>query len=225
MPTFTDAISADRFSTYRRWAGQNDALAKQLYTFNGQLSAALYGPLHMLEVALRNVADRQLVVRRGANWMDDPATLTVHYQQNCVVKAREQLTRDRKAGTHSQMVAELNFGFWSSLFGRRSHHLWGILRPIFQTGGLHRQTINLQLEDFRALRNRVAHYEPILALPLAQRYADITTLTGWLSPSAAAWINDSSEWAQVYPGVPILVTDAVTHTTTVSPGVLQFLPA
>jgi hypothetical protein len=225
MPTFVDAISADRFSTYRLWAGQDEALARRLYTFNVQLSAALYGPLHMLEVALRNVADRQLTAKRGAGWMDDPATLTVNYQQNCVAKAHEQLNRDGKPATHGQMVAELNFGFWSSLFGRRSHHLWQDLRPIFQTGGIQRNHIASQLEDFRALRNRVAHYEPILALPLAQRYADITTLTGWLSPSAAAWIHQSSEWADVYPGVPILVTDAETKQTRVSPGVLEFLPA
>jgi hypothetical protein len=82
----------------------------------------------------------------------------------------------------------------------------------------------LQLDDFRALRNRVAHYEPILALPLAQRYADITTLTGWLSASAAAWINETSEWTAVYPSVPILVTDGETKQTRVSPGVLEFLP-
>jgi hypothetical protein len=74
------------------------------------------------------------------------------------------------------------------------------------------------------LRNRVAHYEPILALRLAQRYADITTLTGWLSPGAAAWINDKSDWSAVYPGVPILVTDAARQTR-VSPGVLEHLPA
>jgi hypothetical protein len=65
MPTFVDAISADRFSTYRRWADQDDALAERLYSFNVQLSAALYGPLHMLEVALRNVSDRQLGQARG----------------------------------------------------------------------------------------------------------------------------------------------------------------
>lgn len=225
MPTFVDAISADRFSTYRLWAGQDDALAKRLYTFNVELSAALYGPLHMLEVALRNVADRQLTAKRGLGWMDDAGTLTTAYQQNCIVKAREQLTRDRKAGTHGQMVAELNFGFWGSLFGRQSHHLWQDLRPIFQARGIQRPSIALQLADFRVLRNRVAHYEPILALPLAQRYADITTLTGLLSPSAAAWINDTSDWGAVYPGVPILVTDAATNQTRVSPGVLEFLPA
>jgi hypothetical protein len=225
MPTFVEAISPDRFSTYRLWAGRDEALGKRLYTFNVQLSAALYGPLHMFEVALRNVADRQLTAKRGVNWMDDAQTLSVKYQADCVTKARENLIRDGKPATHGQMVAELNFGFWGSLFGRRSSHLWQDLRPIFQARGIQRNSIALQLDDFRALRNRVAHYEPILALPLAQRYADIITLTGWLSPSAAAWINGSSEWAAVYPGVPILVTDPATNETRVSPGVLQFLPA
>ena len=47
MPAFVDAISADRLSTYRLWADQDEALAKRLYTFNVQLSAALYGPLQI----------------------------------------------------------------------------------------------------------------------------------------------------------------------------------
>jgi hypothetical protein len=225
MPTFADAISADRFSTYRLWADQDEDLAKKLYTFNVQLSAALYGPLHMLEVALRNVADRQLTAKRGAAWMDDAKTLTTKYQTGCITKARDQLHRDGKPATHGQLVAELNFGFWGSLFGRRSHHLWQDLRPIFQAKGIQRNNIAQQLGDFRALRNRVAHYEPILALPLAQRYADVTTLTGLLSPSAAAWTHQNSDWPNVYPGVPILVTDAQSNQTRVSPGVIQYLPS
>jgi hypothetical protein len=73
----------------------------------------------MLEVALRNVADRQLTAKRGANWMDDAQTLRMPYQQNCATAARQQLLRDRKPATHGQMVAELNFGFWGrSLAGR-----------------------------------------------------------------------------------------------------------
>jgi hypothetical protein len=80
-----------------------------------------------------------------------------------------------------------------ALFGRRSHHLWQDLRPIFQAKGIQRNRIAIQLDDLCALRTRVEHYEPILALPLSQRYADITTLTDWLSPSAAAWINETSE--------------------------------
>lgn len=51
-------------------------MAKPLYTFV-QLSAALYGPLHMLEVALRNVADCQLATKRG---VDDPQVLILKCQ-------------------------------------------------------------------------------------------------------------------------------------------------
>lgn len=105
--------------------------------------------------------------------MDDVNVLTTRYQQDGIRKARYQLTRDKKAGTHGQIVAELNFGFWSSLFGRNSNHLWQHLRPIFQTVKLQRHAIALQLDNFRHLRNRVAHYEPIVALPLAQRYAKV----------------------------------------------------
>jgi len=60
LPTLTAALSADRFATYLQWASGDQALAERLYTYNVQLSAALYGPLHMQEVALRNRADQAL---------------------------------------------------------------------------------------------------------------------------------------------------------------------
>lgn len=52
MPTLISALSADRFSTYLQWTSGDQPLAERLYTYNVQLSAALYGPLHMQEVAL-----------------------------------------------------------------------------------------------------------------------------------------------------------------------------
>ncbi len=223
MPTFTDVISPSRFSTYRLWADQDEVLAKRLYTFNVQLSAALYGPLHMLEVALRNVTDRQLAVKRGVDWLDDAQVLTTRYQSDCVTKARENLARNGKPGTHGQMVAELNFGFWAR-YSAGAATISGKTCGRFFKHAAFSATASPSNLMISALRNRVAHYEPILALPLAQRYADITTLTGWLSPSAAAWINENSEWLAVYPGVPILVTDPATNQTRVSPGVLEFLP-
>jgi hypothetical protein len=115
-------------------------------------------------------------------------------------------------------------GFWTSFLGRQSHHLWQWLRPVFQTRGLQRHQLAAQLKDVRTLRNRVAHYEPILALPLAQRYAEVTTLTGWLSSAAAAWINRHSSWQSIYPAVPILTTDPTTKITRMDPAVLPYLP-
>lgn len=224
MPTFADVLSTDRFATYRYWANGDDALALRLYTFNVQLSAALYGPLHMLEVALRNRADAQLTAVYGPDWLDDPVALPGRYQQESVTKARATLHRERKPANHGQMVAELTFGFWSSLFGHDATHLWQHLRPIFQAKGIQRGLIAGQLRDLRHLRNRVAHYEPILAQPLAQRYGNLTTLTGWLSPTAAAWIAQTSTWGALYPAVPVLVPDAAGKLR-VEPAVIPFLPA
>jgi len=222
VPTFIDILSPERFGTYRGWASGDEVLAIRLYTYNVQLSTTLYGPLHMLEVALRNVADRKLSEVHGPDWYDNAAALSQdagirQYQQGCVSGARETLRKARKAGTHCEIITELNFGFWSSLFGKGTNALWSTLRPAFQARGVQRSDISGQLSDLRKLRNRIAHYEPILAIPLGQRYASITTLTGWLSPSAAAWISKSSNWGAVYPGVPILVPDAA--------GELRFAPA
>src|SRR3546814_4698230 len=85
-------------------------LAERLYTYNVQLSAALYGPLHMLEVVLRNMADARLAAQHGAAWIDDPAILVTNYQTGAIAKARQTLQKDGKAATRPQIVAELNFG-------------------------------------------------------------------------------------------------------------------
>src|SRR3546814_17797872 len=67
----SDVCSSDLFDTYLKWAGADQTLAERLYTYNVQLSAALYGPLHMLEVVLRNMADARLAAQHGAAWIDD----------------------------------------------------------------------------------------------------------------------------------------------------------
>ena len=104
MPTIVHALSADRFDTYLRWASADQTLAERLYTYNVQLSTALYGPLHRLEVVLRNMADAQLVAQYGATWIDDPAILVTSYQTGAVAKARQTLQKDGKAATRSQIA-------------------------------------------------------------------------------------------------------------------------
>lgn len=223
MPSFEEILSQDRFATYKGWAGGDDTLAVQLYSYNVQLSSALYSPLHMLEITLRNITDKRMISAYGVDWLDNTRILT-QFQLSDVANARGKLTRKRKTVSHGQLVAELSFGFWCSLFGKGSHHLWGTLRPMFQAKGLHRSHIAQQLNDVRDLRNRVAHYEPILSLPLAQRYAEITTLTGWLSPTAAAWVSQFSTWPAVYPSVPILAPDPATGELRFTLAVTPYLP-
>lgn len=205
MP-LSDILSTDRFATYLGWAQGDVTLGERLYSYNVQLSSDFYASMHMMEVALRNMADGALVGTYGTSWLTDPAVLTETYQKDCVTKARQTLIRDGKAASHSQMIAELNFGFWSSLFGPSSNHLWRALRPIFQTGGIKRSFIAHKLRDLRRLRNRIAHYEPILAQPIPTLHQDILNLTAWMSPIASAWITTHSSVS--YPATPIIIKNA-----------------
>src|SRR3546814_8003264 len=99
------------------WAGADQTLPERLYTYNVQLSAALYGPLHMLEVVLRNMADARLAAQHGAAWIDDPAIIVTNYLTGAIAKERQTLRKEGKATTSTQIVAELNIGFWASRVG------------------------------------------------------------------------------------------------------------
>lgn len=198
-------------------------LAERLYSYNVQLSSDFYVSLHMLEIALRNKADKALIASYGENWLHSVVVLTDPYQQKCVKDACFALQRQNKIATHSQIIAELNFGFWSSIFGRSSNHLWGqTLRPIFNISGLKRSAIAEKLRDLRRLRNRVAHYEPILAQPLIILRKDLLNLTFWLSADAHSWILRHSQI--VYSPSPIIIEISRTDIGVFDKALLKYMP-
>lgn len=79
--SYTDAIidaletslSPERVATYVSRAGGDREKAVRLYSWNTAVSAAFYGPLQGLEIALRNGMNRELAARYGPEWYDDPA--------------------------------------------------------------------------------------------------------------------------------------------------------
>ena len=66
------AVSPERLSTYLTAAGGDRKRALQLYTWNTEMSAAFYGPLQGLEIALRNAIHQQLTrcysARQPCGW-------------------------------------------------------------------------------------------------------------------------------------------------------------
>ena len=76
------AIAAARLKTYVDHAVRKDPAATKddaldLYVWNLQVSAAFQGPLHLLEVSLRNALHEQLSRHFGADWIDDPGFIHV----------------------------------------------------------------------------------------------------------------------------------------------------
>jgi len=72
LQTLTDVISPPRIASYVAETGDLQS-AVDLYVWNVRASATLYGPLSILEVALRNALHRELKSMFGPSWHDDPS--------------------------------------------------------------------------------------------------------------------------------------------------------
>lgn len=93
------------------------------------------------------------------------------HHENMIATAKLKLENCRKRPTADAVVAELTFGFWSGIFERNyndinsSSRLWPHLEPVIfpnlKPAERKASTVLRQLKSIKALRNRMAHYEPI----------------------------------------------------------------
>ena len=72
-----DMISSERLRSYIIASGGSLASALELYVWNCSASAALYGPLQSVEIALRNAIHNALVVYISPDWPTDPKFLAI----------------------------------------------------------------------------------------------------------------------------------------------------
>jgi hypothetical protein len=200
------SLSPERFGTYLAASGGNRAGAMRLYTWNTALSAAFYGPLQGLEVALRNAMHRRLSAKYGAAWYDNPAARFAAGTRQRIHAAKEDLTRSRYPVDPPHLVAALTFGFWVSLLGRggqsgiagtpKSDYEMTLWRPAlaqaFPHARLSRAHAHQQLDYLRTFRNRIAHHEPIFERHLAADHASILAVTGWIDTDTQRWIAHHS---------------------------------
>lgn len=192
------SVSSERLAPYLADASGSLNIAVKLYEQNTLLSESLYGVLQGLEVALRNGMHTELAAgfRNSSWWM--VANLGPD-QQDMLVKAQHALTREGKPLDAGRVVAELSFGFWTSLFGRGYTDLWrNHLVKVFPRRSLQRADVQTRLNSIRKLRNRVAHHEIILHRSLQRDVNQIVDTISWINPSVAWWIRSNSSFDARY---------------------------
>ena len=209
---FEAAMSPERFARYREWADGDGARALELYALNTQLSEALYTPLQILEVVLRNRLHAVLEEALHARWFDEEGFLLIENQRLQLSKAYGELAESGRDPAPGRIVSALTFSFWTSMLSPEYEVLWqktlhGIVRR--EDGkGLRRKDLSSPLRPIRTLRNRVAHHEPILQWNLPRHYANIEQITRWLSPAAADWCKRYSRFPEVHPAERIALGKA-----------------
>jgi hypothetical protein len=185
------AISHERLDAYhQRGTDGSDLNLFAHYVWNIALCESLYPALQGLEVALRNsIHDAASAAYQTERWFDDSRAIPHVREQDAVGKARETLVRDRKPQEAGRIVAELSFGFWTSLFDVRYEQiLWPrLLKATFPFMPRHirtRKMLSVRLHRIRHLRNRVFHHEPIWHWrDLVQQHAELHETIGWINPA------------------------------------------
>jgi hypothetical protein len=209
MAELEKILSTDRLSTYMRLASGDRHLALRLHAWNTQLAEALFGPIQILEIALRNSIHESLSTGLGPNWYDYCALSETELAM--LAEAKRSLTELRKPVSPPRVVAGLSFGFWMSLLA--AHHENDLWRPYlchcFPHGPkpLRRKQIHGPMHQIRLLRNRIAHHEPLLRRPsahtnLEQDYSMILQVTSWISPTATEWVRADSRFEEVWKNRP-----------------------
>lgn len=201
--------------TFEQLAIEQDATALALYVLDVELASAFMADVALAEVILRNAMNNQLSAHFGAHWyrMD-------HLFDERSRAAIKRAWKDGKCAddtTPGRLIAQLTLGFWVGLLdsGGRADHpphdrkcsydnlLWRpCLRLAFPHGTGKRSDQHTLAKRVQALRNRVAHHEPVIGgipLPGTQRRRtlpdanhDVLDLIRTIDPGLADWMRHHS---------------------------------
>lgn len=187
-------LSSERLEAYAANLGEDmpgPRITLARYLLNMALCESLYSPLQLCEIALRNSIHRHISCQMMRDdWFDDVSFRLVPWARDEVEKAKAKIARLNKNVTADRVVAELNFGFWVSLFEdhyeKHTNFLPSAFKGVFphMPKSLHkRKERKADMEKIRALRNRVFHHERILHWKdLDEQHQLILNVISWISP-------------------------------------------
>jgi hypothetical protein len=184
------ALSVERIEAYGN-DGVTPTIMLARYLLNLALCESLYSPLQLCEVALRNSLHRHLTNLVGQeDWFDSASFRLAPWAREEVLKAKDKIARSNRPVTPGRVVAELQFGFWTSLFEAQYEGRGGFLpsgiKEVFPRlpKSLHnRKGLKRTLETIRMLRNRVFHHERIIHWSdITEQHASIVEVISWITP-------------------------------------------
>lgn len=201
-------ISKPRLSGYTtKYATTFSEDPVSIYKWNMALSESMYPLLHVIEVALRNRLHTVISDHfNDENWLLNGDFLAGD-EIDSIQKQIAYLRRRKQLDT-GHLIAELSFGFWTSLLDRRYEFkqlLWPtLLKPTFpylNDRKIH--AIRSRFNKIRKLRNRVWHYEPIWHWQdLRQQHDDILDAISWIEPELLHLI-EANRFLEIYQARPI----------------------
>jgi len=155
--------------------------------------------LAILEIGLRNNIDFQLKRKFSTEkWFENPEFIKIvsRFQIDKITDAQNSILREKKSITPGKIIAELSFGFWTSLLDSRFEKtLWKNLRLSFPNCPKNlrqRKTMSSKFNGIRKFRNRIFHHESVSWNYSALRnYRDeIIEGIDWLDKELLEWSDE-----------------------------------
>ncbi|HEX7290638.1 MAG TPA: hypothetical protein VF250_05850, partial [Conexibacter sp.] len=123
------------------------------------------------------------------SWLVEPAVL-MPGELKAVNDAIVRLRWLGRPVTRPRVVAGLPLSFWTRLLGTRYEELWkASLHHAFPHNSGLRKDVAGHLNRISQLRNDIAHHQPIIGIPVADRHRDMLALAAAVDPAAAAWVE------------------------------------
>ena len=195
-------LSIKRLETYYKQFEGDKNKAIDYYRLNTKISESFYPLLSNLEVALRNSIHKSFSVRFGSDsWFDNIIFKELAEQVNI---AKSKIIKNKQLVTNDKIVAELTFGFWTSLFNKQYAMLfWKPLTYVFKELKIelkHRDKIAFKLNHIRKFRNRIFHYEPICndLVALKINHTNIIDILNWLDKDLVVWSLGDEKFGILY---------------------------
>jgi hypothetical protein len=192
-------LSYKRLETYYRQFNDDKNKAIEYYKLNTKISESFYPLLSNLEIVLRNSIHQSFSIRfETENWFEQ---LEFKELEDQVKVAKSKITKNRQQLSSDKIIAELTFGFWTSLFNKQfARQFWRPLMYAFkelEREQKQRDKIAFKLNQIRKFRNRIFHYEPICndLAALKTNHKSIIEILNWLDKDLVFWTstNDTFE--------------------------------
>ena len=131
-------------------------------------SEKYYILLSIFEISLRNSIDVYFKNKISNSWLD--SDILHHDTIQRINEAKNKILQRKEKITYDKIIAELPFGFWTSLFRKSYTNLLRIkdIKFIFpnmvskQQKLINRNILDKKLNNIRKFRNRIFHYEKII---------------------------------------------------------------
>ena len=194
------SLSKPRLEAYRNGGTNHEALCR--YFWNTAICESLYPSFQILEVAFRNATHIE-IGKTTPEWLISDARFLYDSERESIEAAKKSIADRRCPLTEPLLVAEMKFGFWTSLLDSRYETLWHkIIKGVFPSMPKVNRTrpeASAMMNKVRRLRNAALHHHSIWHWnDLREQHQMMHELIGWICPSAEKMAKVTDRFPSVY---------------------------